>query len=104
MNTKTDVGNELAPGEFGAHAREYASTMTNPMDRCYVIALADALDKATVNSHDALVAHLHCAIGHIEHMAAWIGEQQAVYSFEGLGEDMPSIRAALSRAKEQGGE
>jgi hypothetical protein len=51
--------------------------------------------------HDDLVAHLHCAIGHIEHMAAWIGEQRAGYSFESLGEDMPDIRAALSRAKEQ---
>jgi len=58
----------------------------------------------TVNSHDDLVAHLHCAIGHIEHMAAWIGEQRAGYSFEPLGEDMPDMRAALkARAKEQGG-
>lgn len=59
---------------------------------------------ARVNSHDDLVAQLSCAIGHIEHMAAWIGEQQAGYSFESLGEDTPGIRAALSRAKAQGGQ
>ena len=43
---------------------------------------------------------LKLAIQHIEHMAAWIKGQnelahQTLYSFEGLGEDMPSIKAAL---------
>lgn len=37
---------------------------------------------------------LKLAIQHIEHMAAWIGAQNAGYSFESLGEDMPGIRAA----------
>jgi hypothetical protein len=51
--------------------------------------------------HDELVAALECAVSHVEHMAAWIGDQNAGYSFESLGEDEPSIRAALSRAKGQ---
>lgn len=41
---------------------------------------------------------LETAIQHIEHMSAWITKQNAGYSFESLGEDMPNIRAALSRA------
>lgn len=41
---------------------------------------------------------LRTAISHIEHMAAWIGKQNAGYSFESLGEDMPGIRAALPDA------
>lgn len=41
---------------------------------------------------------LKLAVFHIEHMAAWIGRQNAGYSFEGLGEDMPSIREAVSLA------
>lgn len=44
---------------------------------------------------------LKLAISHIEHMAAWIGstnrgEARGLYSFEALGEDMPSIKAALA--------
>lgn len=35
------------------------------------------------------------AIEHIEHMAAWIGQNNRGYSFEALGEDMPGIKAAL---------
>lgn len=42
---------------------------------------------------------LRTAIRHIEHMAAWIGKQNSGYSFEGLGEDMPSIHAALECAR-----
>ena len=38
---------------------------------------------------------LKTAILHLEHMAAWIGRQNAGYSFESLGEDMPGIKAAL---------
>lgn len=38
---------------------------------------------------------LQTAVDHIEHMAAWVGKQQAGYSFESLGEDMPSIKAQL---------
>lgn len=41
-------------------------------------------------------AALRTAVQHIEHMAAWIGKQNASYSFESLGEDMPSIKAALA--------
>ncbi|MFG1247652.1 hypothetical protein [Xanthobacter flavus] len=39
---------------------------------------------------------LATAIRHIEHMAVWITAQNSGYSFEGLGEDMPGIKAALS--------
>ena len=39
---------------------------------------------------------LKTAIRHIDHMAAWITKQNAGYSFESLGEDMPGIRAALA--------
>src|SRR5713226_1282015 len=39
---------------------------------------------------------LKTAIQHIEHMAAWITAQNAGYSFEALGEDMPGIRAAAA--------
>lgn len=39
---------------------------------------------------------LRCAIDHLEHMAAWLGRLNSGYSFEGLGEDMPGIMAALT--------
>lgn len=47
---------------------------------------------------------LKLAIKHIEHMAAWITRTNATspgdligsYSFEGLGEDLPGIKAALA--------
>lgn len=41
---------------------------------------------------------LRCAIGNLEHMAAWISAQNAGYSFECLGEDMPGMKAALAKA------
>ena len=37
---------------------------------------------------------IRMALGHIDHMAAWIGKQNAGYSFEGLGEDIDTIRSA----------
>lgn len=40
---------------------------------------------------------LALAIKHIEHMATWIGKQNAGYSFESLGEDLPGIVAARLR-------
>lgn len=49
-----------------------------------------------MSNETELRAALKLAILHVEHMAAWIGRQQAFYSFEGLGEDMPSIKAALA--------
>ena len=45
-----------------------------------------------------LLAKLRTAVRHIEHMAAWIDKQGAAYSFESISEDMPGIRAAISRA------
>lgn len=50
-----------------------------------------------------LLAALQAAERHIEHMAAWIGQQNAGYSFESLGEDMPGIRAAIAKATKQAG-
>lgn len=47
----------------------------------------------------ALIDSLALAIKHIEHMAAWIASQNAGYSFESLGEDMPGIKAALALPK-----
>ncbi|MGD9769911.1 MAG: hypothetical protein AB7U62_19925 [Pseudolabrys sp.] len=44
---------------------------------------------------------LAIALSHIEHMAAWIAEQNAGYSFEALGEDMPGLRAALATSTSQ---
>lgn len=44
---------------------------------------------------------LRTAVGHIEHMAAWIGNQNAGYSFESLGEDMPGIRASFEPPKKE---
>lgn len=46
-------------------------------------------------AEDELLAALKLAVSHIEHMAAWIVERRAGYSFESLGEDMPGIYAAL---------
>lgn len=53
---------------------------------------------------------LGLAIGHIEHMAAWITERNkggplvSTYSFESLGEDMPGIKAACSTNRASGRE
>lgn len=41
--------------------------------------------------HDALAL----ALGHVEHMARFIGRLKAGYSFEGLGEDFSQMRKAL---------
>lgn len=46
-----------------------------------------------------LVEALRMAHRHIQHQAAWIGKQNAGYSFEALGEDMPTIEAALAPYK-----
>lgn len=42
------------------------------------------------------LAALKDAVGHIEHMAAFIASQQLGYSFESLGEDMPGMKDAIS--------
>lgn len=53
--------------------------------------------EAIENWNRRAVGHaLQAAIEHIEHMAAFIGDQKLGYSFESLGEDMPGIRAALT--------
>lgn len=60
---------------------------------------ADAAHAAmAVNSHADLVKALETALSHIEHMAAFIGKQNAGYNFESLGEDAPGMRAALTAA------
>lgn len=42
-----------------------------------------------------LVAELSKAVSHVEHMAAWIGNQNKGYSFESLGKDMPGMLSAI---------
>ncbi|MDP3330059.1 hypothetical protein, partial [Parvibaculum sp.] len=65
-----------------------------------LIAMADdvvAVDQREPRPREArLEVAVRDSIRHIEHMARWIGGQNAGYSFEGLGEDMPGIRAALA--------
>lgn len=66
-------------------------------------AAAEFAKKAYANKEENKMTKdeaLKLAIQHIEHMAAWIKGQnelahQTLYSFEGLSEDMPSIKAAL---------
>lgn len=55
--------------------------------------LAAQIDAAIADQRQALKT----AIGHLDHMAAWITAQKAGYSFESLGEDMPGIRAAMGK-------
>jgi hypothetical protein len=52
---------------------------------------------------------LHIALGHIEHMAAWIADtnkrakwSSGIYSFESLGEDMPALTMAAHCLREDG--
>lgn len=52
--------------------------------------------KAALESGNSYAGARQTAIGHIDHMAAWITKQNAVYSFESLGEDMPGIRTAVA--------
>lgn len=56
-------------------------------DACVIVAAPDTL------------AALRTAVRHIEHMAPWISKQNAGYSFESLGEDMPGIRAAKAEGR-----
>jgi hypothetical protein len=50
-----------------------------------------------IHEPDETVEALKLAISHIEHMAAFIADKKLGYSFESLGEDMPSLRAALTQ-------
>lgn len=52
---------------------------------------------AAITEREAVFAALRKAVDHITHMAEWIGKQNAGYSFEGLGEDLPGIRDALAK-------
>lgn len=52
----------------------------------------------------AVRSALKTAIGHIEHMSAWIALRNAGYSFEALGEDMPGIYAAAATRQAAQGE
>lgn len=51
-----------------------------------------------VRNTRALHEALKSAVGHINHMAAFISNLKAGYSFESLGEDIGDIRAALEEA------
>ena len=70
---------------------------------CAIIALMSTIegDDHAKQQHLSMREQLKVAIGHLEHMSAWIGNHQpgsharaSTYSFEALGEDMPNIRAA----------
>lgn len=72
-----------------------------------LLALTGALPRYRADVSEircALATHQNCidalkiAVIHIEHMAAFIGGKGLGYSFESLGEDMPSIRAAITLA------
>lgn len=60
-------------------------------------AMIEADAKLIAAAPDMLAA-LKTAIGHIEHMASYLGSLGTRYSFESLGEDLPGIRAALAAA------
>ena len=60
--------------------------------------LLEANNRYLEQSRQALRA-LKIAVGHLEHMAAFIGRQGAGYSFEGLGEDMGAIKAAKNAGR-----
>lgn len=88
--------------QIGLHdrLREYSYYITENMlgagDAMLANDLLDAARRLDPDRPSASSAALQKAIGHIEHMAAWISAQNAGYSFESLGEDMPGIRIALS--------
>lgn len=97
--------------EIGARAGMHfpdATTIVDPENGILTEADAKFIVHAW-NSHADLVKALEVAVAHIEHMAAWITARNAglsgqktstsLYSFEGLGEDMPDIRAALARVQ-----
>lgn len=56
------------------------------------------IQQDAANEIERLRARLQTAVGHIEHMAAWITQQNAGYSFESLGEDMPGLRDLPGKA------
>lgn len=58
--------------------------------------LEASIARAMPPQTDELRVALNTAIQHIDHMAAWITKQNAGYSFESLGEDMPGLRTLLS--------
>jgi hypothetical protein len=57
--------------------------------------MGDRAEKEILRSQK-LDEALALAIRHIEHMALWIGKQNAGYSFDSLSEDLPGIVAARS--------
>ena len=75
-------------------------------DLSEVAAMIKRRQEAAASAASAPELHqaLKTALDHIEHMAAFIGNQKAGYSFESLGEDMPGMRAALKSSGNGGGE
>lgn len=70
-----------------------------PNSASYATAKAIAAWNTRADATAPLVEALRMAHRHIQHQAAWIGKQNAGYSFEALGEDMPTIEAALAPYK-----
>lgn len=69
--------------------------------QCAPFALVPSLRAAAqrIEERAEMLAALKAAVGHLDHMAAWIGKQNAGYSFESLGEDMPGMRDAIAKAE-----
>lgn len=57
----------------------------------------DHPDARLIAAAPDLFEALVLAKSHIEHMAAWISGRPDGYSFEAIGEDMPSINAAIAK-------
>lgn len=66
---------------------------------CDTDEIAEHFTRHRADATALLVEALRMAHRHIQHQAAWIGKQNAGYSFEALGEDMPTIEAALAPYK-----
>ncbi len=79
-----------SPQPFGSPQLAKDETLADLKDA------ADEIERLrTPPTGNAMREALTTAVRHIEHMAAWITKQNAGYSFESLGEDMPRIRATL---------
>ena len=98
-NARRDLGDDAILPTYGwedwlPDARAALAAMDRePVDQP---AAQNAGEVTQADREAALRAALRCAVGHIEHQAAWIIKQKGGYSFESLGEDMPGIKQALS--------
>lgn len=111
MNQQSERRTEHTPGPWVGFNDEGSLFSIMPAGRdgdiCrFAVSPSDADGSLMIAAPDLLDA-LKIAVGHIEHMAAWItamnGKQPTtatIYSFESLGEDMPTIRENLTWGNE----